>query len=464
MAGDRLDPVAQRAQVARRRALTGAERVVGGLPPRPPRSRAGTRARSPYTSSRARSTGRARRTPPRPRPSRPRAHRPPRAAERRHDEQRDGAARGRPRACASTAGPRRRPRRRRSSTAAPRADEEEQDDDERVRRRERAQERRDEPPHRALLVGVQDPVLGEAREAPVGEPELLLEPAGHAGVAPPLERHEVDVDEPPDREPARRRRRASARSASTTCGRAEQPAEEVRAERQQVVPERVQLAARRRLAVRATTAARASRRRRSRRTRARAGRPRAGGQRPGCRRARPPARRAGARPSTPRRRRAPCRARRRPRGAPSRGCGARARRRGRRARPRGSARRHVDATSVRPRLSISHRDREERPQVGRAEQVVLPRPRLPGEVVRAAGEMLGQPVDERQPRVDLDREPAVGRRQEHPSADAQRLAHERLLPLAAADVLDHGVRVDDVERAVRERQRARVALDVAIRG
>ena len=80
-------------------------------------------------------------------------------------------------------------------------DEVEEDDHEDVRGRERAEEGRDEPADRVLLVTrVQDPVLRQAGEAAVDEPELFLVPAGHPRVAPPLERDEVDVGEAPDRQ------------------------------------------------------------------------------------------------------------------------------------------------------------------------------------------------------------------------------------------------------------------------
>ena len=62
--------------------------------------------------------------------------------------------------------------------------------------------------------------------------------------------------------------------------------------------------------------------------------------------------------------------------------------------------------------------------------------------------------------MHLDREPAVRRRDEHAATDPERLRYELALPRASTHVLDHGVREDDVERAVREGQRARVALDV----
>ena len=63
--------------------------------------------------------------------------------------------------------------------------------------------------------------------------------------------------------------------------------------------------------------------------------------------------------------------------------------------------------------------------------------------------------------MHLEREAAVRRGDEGAPADAQRLADELPLPLAAADVLDDGVREHDVELAVGERQRERVALHVA---
>ena len=121
---------------------------------------------------------------------------------------------------------------------------------------------------------------------------------------------------------------------------------------------------------------------------------------------------------------------------------------------------HVEATSVNQRLSMRTGPGNSDRRSDDAEEVVLPRPRLLREVVRTARHGLGQPVDEREPRVHLDREPAVRRGHEDPPADAQRLADERLLTHARAHVLDDGVRVHDVERRVAERERARVALHV----
>ena len=133
----------------------------------------------------------------------------------------------------------------------PPGDEEEQDDHEHVRGRERAEEGRDEPPDRVVLVArVEDPVLRQPAEPLVDEPELLLEPARHARVAPPLQRHEVDVGEAPERERRPRRRRAASESRRQATGvEHEQPAEEVRGDRDQVVARGEELAALRRLAV-----------------------------------------------------------------------------------------------------------------------------------------------------------------------------------------------------------------------
>jgi hypothetical protein len=71
-----------------------------------------------------------------------------------------------------------------------------------------------------------------------------------------------------------------------------------------------------------------------------------------------------------------------------------------------------------------------------------------------------EPVNEREPRVHLDGEAPVRRGDEHAPPDPDRLRHEPTLAHGAADVLDHGVREDDVELTVRERERTGVALDV----
>ena len=83
----------------------------------------------------------------------------------------------------------------------------------------------------ALLVGVEDPVLREAREAAVREAELLREPVGHPGVPPPLQRHEVDVDQSPGREPAAHRDDRQADPAPPGPVERDEPPERVGAER-----------------------------------------------------------------------------------------------------------------------------------------------------------------------------------------------------------------------------------------
>ena len=62
--------------------------------------------------------------------------------------------------------------------------------------------------------------------------------------------------------------------------------------------------------------------------------------------------------------------------------------------------------------------------------------------------------------MHLDGEAPIRRRDEDTAPDPDRLGHELPLALASADVLDDGVRKDDVELAVGEGQRARIALHV----
>src|SRR6185437_878695 len=112
-----------------------------------------------------------------------------------------------------------------------------------------AQERRDQPADGALLVGVENPVLGEAREAAVREPELLREPVGDAGVPPPLERYEVHVDQSPGREPAADRDDRQPDPAPPDPIERDEAPEGVCTEWQQVMSERVELALGRRAAV-----------------------------------------------------------------------------------------------------------------------------------------------------------------------------------------------------------------------
>ena len=115
-------------------------------------------------------------------------------------------------------------------------------------------------------------------------------------------------------------------------------------------------------------------------------------------------------------------------------------------------------------MTIRTRPGKERREAPPRQQVELGRGLLAGCSVDAVRDRVREPVHEREPCVHLDREPAIRRREEDAPADAERLRDEPPLPLASADVLDHGVREDDVERAVGERQRARVTLDVRICG
>ena len=118
------------------------------------------------------------------------------------------------------------------------------------------------------------------------------------------------------------------------------------------------------------------------------------------------------------------------------------------------------ATSVIPRLTIAHRVREERGELARAERVehVVEAARAQ-QRARARGPSR-KPVDERQQRVRVDREPAVRRRHEDLPGDAAELGDEPPLPVpAAGDVLDDGVREAEVELAVGERQLAPVGAD-----
>jgi len=114
-----------------------------------------------------------------------------------------------------------------------------------------------------------------------------------------------------------------------------------------------------------------------------------------------------------------------------------------------------------PEVDDPHLSREERLEAAFRQQVDLRRRALPYPPVDAVGDPVREPVHEGKPRVDLDREAAVRRRDEHAAPDPQRLGDEALLALSTADVLDHRVREHDVERTVLEGERARVALHIA---
>jgi hypothetical protein len=76
------------------------------------------------------------------------------------------------------------------------------------------------------------------------------------------------------------------------------------------------------------------------------------------------------------------------------------------------------------------------------------------------GKSLRKPVDTGSRVCTSTGKAPIRRRDEDTAPDPDRLGYELPLALASADVLDDGVRKDDVERAVGERQRARIALYV----
>ncbi len=120
-----------------------------------------------------------------------------------HDESEDECSDRRPRVREEQRDEQQPAQSREPARALPRRRDEDRDQQQ-VGRRERAEEGRDETAERPLVAGVVDEVLREAGEATVVEPELLLEPAGHARVAPELQRDGVDVDEPPEGDGGRR--------------------------------------------------------------------------------------------------------------------------------------------------------------------------------------------------------------------------------------------------------------------
>ena len=103
---------------------------------------------------------------------------------------------------------------------------------------------------------------------------------------------------------------------------------------------------------------------------------------------------------------------------------------------------------------------EERGELPSGEEVVLRGELLAGHPVDTVRESVREPVHEREPGVHLDREPAVGSRDERAVPDPERLGDELPLTVAPTDVLDHRIREDDVELAVSERERAGVSLHV----
>ena len=349
-----------------------------------------------------------------------------------------------------------------SQRRAPPGGGEQDRDQQHVRGGERAEERRDEPAQRPLVAEVVDPVLRQAREAlAVVEPELLAEPARHAGVAPGLQRDGVDVDEPPGRDDTRDAEDRPTEAAPVGMAERDPAAEEVGGNGDQIVAEAEEHAARGRLAAepvlrdhgveedeRRVDEREPIGRRRLERDPApppddRAEREREQHLLPGGDDVEREV--ADAEIPEPGHREVVERAaRRRTRGAPTLGFG-----------------QSTIATSVRPRLTIrASGGKRPRSAPGPSRQFCFAHGLRARSYARCESRV-GKPVDERQERVHLDRKPAVRRRDERPAGDAERLLDEAALLLAAADVLDHRVREDDVELAVRERQLECVALDVA---
>ena len=114
----------------------------------------------------------------------------------------------------------------------------EQRHDQQVARRERREKRRGEPAEDHAAAFVVDEVLGQPREAAVGEPELVAEPARR--LAPPGERYEVDVDETVGGNRRGSEQHRPAEPGALRRGQPQPPAEEVREHRQQVVPRAVE--------------------------------------------------------------------------------------------------------------------------------------------------------------------------------------------------------------------------------
>ena len=92
--------------------------------------------------------------------------------------------------------------------------------------------------------------------------------------------------------------------------------------------------------------------------------------------------------------------------------------------------------------------REEGLEAPPRQEVDIGRKPLSGLPIDRMGKSLRKPVDNRKSRMHLDGEAPIRRRDEDTAPDPDRLGYELLLALASADVLDDGVRKDDVERAV----------------
>ena len=115
---------------------------------------------------------------------------------------------------------------------------EEQRDEQQVRGRERREERRGQPTEDDAVPGVVDEVLRQVREPDVAEPELVGEPPG--SVPPERQRHGIDVDQPERGDERGSGKHRVADAGPLTLGQLQPAAEEVGADRQQIVARRIE--------------------------------------------------------------------------------------------------------------------------------------------------------------------------------------------------------------------------------
>ncbi len=241
MLHDRLDPVSQAVEMAADRRLAEADRRIEPAPGR-------QRAFYLRLSLLVRQVGRE---PVRPRSDRVEDRReseagghddqPPRgaatsAAEQREDDEPDGERDDRRAGERPQEARRADESERRAEPQAARNREQQQRHDEHVRGRERRDERRDEPAEEAVA-RVEREVLRQAGRAVVVVAELVVEVPDGARMAPPLDRHRVDLDQSPRRD---RRSRSRDRPAQRAHRGHDRATEEVRSDEDEVVTQPVQ--------------------------------------------------------------------------------------------------------------------------------------------------------------------------------------------------------------------------------
>ena len=114
---------------------------------------------------------------------------------------------------------------------------EQQRDGEQVAAGQRAEERRHEPARVLALAQVEHEVLGQARRPVVVETELVPIPARRARLAPPVERHRVQLHDPADRKQRRDADDRVPEAAELAGAETERAPERVRQHRHDRVPE-----------------------------------------------------------------------------------------------------------------------------------------------------------------------------------------------------------------------------------